>query len=240
MKGIILAGGLGTRLYPLTKITNKHLLPVYDKPMILYPLNTLIRAGIKEIMIISGKEYASHFMNFLGSGKDYGAKISFAIQDTNDGGIADALKYARDFAYGHDVAVILGDNIFYDDFHKAVSEFKSGATIFIKQVKDLRSLGVPVFDKSGKKIVKVEEKPKKPKSNYGQTGFFLFDKKIFDIIEDIKPSARGQLEITDAINRYIDAKEINHHIIKKFWLDAGTIESLHNASVFIKKNGGPK
>ena len=236
MKGVILAGGLGTRLHPLTKITNKHLLPVYDKPMILYPLETLKRSGITDIMIVCGREHAGHFMQFLGSGKEFGVKLSYALQDINNGGIADALSYAEDFAEDGPLAVILGDNLFEHDFKKAVKAFTEGAAVFFKKVKDPRRFGVPVFSKDGKKILRVEEKPKKPKSSYAQTGFYIFDASIFSVIKTLKTSGRGELEITDAINHYINNKNVAFHIIRGAWLDAGTIESLFIASVFVRNS----
>lgn len=236
MKGIILAGGLGTRLHPLTKITNKHLLPVYNKPMILYPLETLKRSGIIDIMIVCGREHAGHFMQFLGSGKEFGVELSYALQDINNGGIADALSYAEDFAEGGPLAVILGDNLFEHDFKKAVKAFKGGAVVFFKKVKDPRRFGVPVFSKDGKKILRVEEKPKKPKSSYAQTGFYIFDSSVFASIKTLKPSGREELEITDATNHYINNKNISFHIIRGAWLDAGTIESLFLASVFVRNS----
>jgi len=236
MKGVILAGGLGTRLHPLTKITNKHLLPVYNKPMILYPLETLKRSGITDIMIVCGREHAGHFMQFLGSGKEFGVELSYALQDINNGGIADALSYAEDFAEDGPLAVILGDNLFEHDFKKAVKAFNGGAVVFFKKVKDPRRFGVPVFSKDGKKILRVEEKPKKPKSSYAQTGFYIFDASVFSVIKTLTSSRRGELEITDAINHYINNKKISFHIIRGVWLDAGTIESLFIASVFVRNN----
>ncbi len=232
MKGVILAGGLGTRLHPLTKITNKHLLPVYDKPMILYPLETLKQSGITDIMIVVGREHAGHFMQFLGSGKEYGVKLSYALQDTNNGGIADALAYAEDFADQGNIAVILGDNIFENNFSKEVKTFTDGAMGFFKKVSDPRRFGVPVFSKDGKKIIRIEEKPKRPKSPYAQTGFYIFDNKIFSFAQSLKPSARGELEMTDAINHYVKMGEMNFHFVKGAWLDAGTLESLFEASAF--------
>lgn len=230
MKGVILAGGLGTRLYPLTKITNKHLLPIYDKPMILYALDTLKLSGLREIMIVCGREHAGHFMNFLGSGKEYGVKLSYAIQDKNNGGISDALLYAEDFADRNSIAVILGDNIFENDFSKAIAEFKSGATVFLKKVTDPERFGVAVFDKTGTKLLSIEEKPKKPKSKYAQTGFYLYDFNIFFYIKELKPSARGELEITDANNAYLARGELNFSIVKGRWYDTGTFDSLLAAS----------
>ncbi len=232
MKGVILAGGLGTRLHPLTKITNKHLLPVYDKPMILYPLETLKQSGITDIMIVVGREHAGHFMQFLGSGKEYGVKLSYALQDTNNGGIADALAYAEDFADQGNIAVILGDNIFENNFSKEVKTFTDGAMGFFKKVSDPRRFGVPVFSKDGKKIIRIEEKPKRPKSPYAQTGFYIFDNKIFSFAQSLKPSARGELEMTDAINHYVRMGEMKFHFVKGAWLDAGTLESLFEASAF--------
>ncbi len=235
MKGVILAGGLGTRLYPLTKVTNKHLLPVYDKPMILYGIETLKRSGVSEIMIVCGREHAGHFMNFLGSGKEYGVKLSYAIQDKNNGGISDALLYAEDFADKGSVAVILGDNIFEDDFSKVVSSFRNGAMVFFKKVPDPERFGVPVFDKSGKTLITIEEKPKKPKSNYAQTGFYLYDFNIFSYIRKIKPSARGELEITDANNVYLKRGELNFAFVEGFWFDVGTIDSLLETGLLLAR-----
>ena len=236
MKGVILAGGLGTRLHPLTKITNKHLLPIYDKPMILYPLETLKRSGITDIMIVCGREHAGHFMQFLGSGKEFGVQLSYALQDRNNGGIADALSYTETFAEDGPIAVILGDNIFENDFKKAVSTFKSGTTVFFKKVRDPKRFGVPVFSKDRKKLVRVEEKPKKPKSSYAQTGFYLFDATVFSVIKTLKPSGRGELEMTDAVNHYVRKGEVSFDFVRGAWLDAGTIESLFTASIFVRDN----
>jgi glucose-1-phosphate thymidylyltransferase len=230
MKGVILAGGLGTRLHPLTRITNKHLLPIYNKPMILYPLETLKRSGITDIMVVTGREHAGHFMNFLGSGKEYGVKLSYALQDTNNGGIADALRYAEDFSDNSPIAVILGDNIFEQDFREDVKSFRGGARVFFKEMENPTRFGVPVFDKSHKRIVLIEEKPKEPKSKLAQTGFYMYDSAIFPIIKTLKPSGRGELEITDANNIYLKKKKLSHGIIKGLWSDAGTFESLHRVS----------
>ena len=225
VRGVILAGGLGTRLHPLTKITNKHLLPVYDKPMILYPLETLRRSGITDILIITGREHASHFMNFLGSGEERGVFISYAIQDNNNGGIADALKYAEEFSRGGSIAVILGDNIFEQHFKKEVAAFITGAMMFFKEVKDPSRFGVPVFDKSDTRIVRIEEKPKEPQSTYGQAGFYIYDEKVFAYIKKLKPSGRGELEITDVNNMYLQKGKCSFSFVKGFWSDAGTFES---------------
>lgn len=236
MKGVILAGGLGMRLHPLTKITNKHLLPVYDKPMILYPLETLKRSGITDIMIVCGREHVEHFMQFLGSGKEFGVKLSYALQDVNNGGIADALSYAEAFAKHGPIVVILGDNIFESDFRKAVRTFKDGAMMFFKNVHDPKRFGVPVFSKDGKRVVRVEEKPKKPKSSYAQTGFYIFDPTVFSIIKTIMPSARGELEITDVVNHYIKKGTLKFDFVMKEWIDAGTFESLFKAATFARDN----
>ncbi|MBX9765459.1 NTP transferase domain-containing protein [Patescibacteria group bacterium] len=226
MKGVILAGGLGTRLHPITRITNKHLLPVYNKPMILYPLETLKNSGITDIMIVTGREHAGHFMRFLGSGKEWGVKLSYALQDKDNGGIADALSYAEDFADDGPIAIILGDNIFEQNFKKDVAAFKGGAKVFFKAVKNPSRFGVPVFDRTGKKILKIEEKPKKPKSPFAQTGFYMYDHEVFPIIKTLKPSGRGELEITDANNAYLERGRLSYGIIKGLWSDAGTFESL--------------
>ncbi|MEY2665218.1 MAG: hypothetical protein RLZZ480_323 [Candidatus Parcubacteria bacterium] len=233
VKGVILAGGLGTRLAPLTRITNKHLLPVHNKPMILYPLETLKKSGIDEIMIVCGREHAGHFMNFLGSGKEYGVSVSYAIQDTNNGGIADALSYTEDFADNGPIAVILGDNIFETHFAKEVAEFERGATVFFKEVEDPRRFGVPVFDENKERIILIEEKPAAPKSKYAQTGFYIYDETVFAKLKNLKPSARGELEITDVNNMFLEQSVMSHSIIDGFWSDAGTFESLMKASIFM-------
>jgi len=234
MKGVILAGGLGTRLAPLTRITNKHLLPVYNKPMILYAIDTLQKSGVRDIMIVCGREHAGHFMSFLGSGREYGVRLSYAIQDKNNGGIADALRYAEDFADREPIAVILGDNIFERNFKKDVSAFKGGVKIFLKEVSDPERFGVPVFD-AKRRIVKIEEKPQKPKSNLAQTGFYLFDAHVFSIIKTLKPSKRGELELTDVNNAYLKKKKLSFSVIRGSWYDAGTFESLLRAATDIAK-----
>lgn len=238
MKGVILAGGLGTRLRPLTLITNKHLLPIYDRPMILYPLETLRRSGIEEIMIVCGREHAGHFMNFLGSGKEYEVKLSYALQDKNNGGIADALRYAEDFADGGSVAVILGDNIFGDHFKKEIADYRKGATVFLKKVPDPHRFGVAVLDKTRTKVTSIEEKPKRPKSPYAQTGFYLFDNGVFGIAKKLKPSSRGELEITDVVNWYLRKDSLRFHFVKGFWSDAGTLESLTRTTLWCAKQKG--
>lgn len=231
MKGVILAGGLGTRLYPLTHATNKHLLPIYDKPMVFYPIETLIKAGIDEIMVVTGGPHAGHFLRVLKNGKELGIKhLEFAYQE-GEGGIADALALCEDFVGDDDVLVILGDNTTDANIKDAVQNFKSGACIFLKEVHDPERFGVPVFDKKKpNKIVEIEEKPKKPKSNYAVTGLYIYDKKVWSYIKKTKPSGRGELEITDVNNFYVKAGTMKWSILEGFWSDAGKPESLLLAS----------
>lgn len=239
MKGVILAGGMGSRLMPLTKVTNKHLLPIYDKPMIYYPLQTLMQADIKDILIISGPHHAGDFLHLLGSGKDFARpsgkriKLTYEIQD-EAGGIAHALGLARDFVDDDDCTVILGDNIFEDDFGATIQNFKSGAAIFYKEVSDPGRFGVAEVDKSGK-VLSIEEKPQNPKSNYAVTGLYVYDKKVFEIIKNLKPSGRGELEITDVNNAYIAAEKMQANEVKGYWSDAGTFESLFRASELVRR-----
>ncbi len=227
MKGIILAGGTGSRLYPLTKVTNKHLLPVYDKPMIYYPLQTLIDAGIEDIMIVSGSGHAGHFLELLGSGAEFGVHLTYEIQE-EAGGIAHALGLAKDFSNDESVVVILGDNIFQDSVMNSVESFKSGATIFLKEVLDANRFGVAEIE--GNRIISIEEKPAVPKSNLAVTGLYIYDSRVFDIIRTLKPSGRGELEITDVNNEYIRMEEMKFSVLQGFWSDAGTFESLFRAS----------
>ncbi len=232
MKGVILAGGLGTRLNPLTLITNKHLLPVYDKPMILYPLETLKSAGIESIMIVCGKEHAGHFMGFLGSGKDYGVKLSYALQH-GSGGIAEALGLAEDFTDEDQLAVILGDNIFEDNFKETVESFKNdnGAKVFLKEVSDPQRFGVAEI--VGSKIVGIEEKPQNPKSSHAIVGFYLYNPDVFQKIKKLKPSLRGEFEISDIHNFYVEEGKLSYCQVNGFWSDAGTFDSLLRASAWV-------
>ena len=236
LKGIILAGGLGKRLYPLTKITNKHLLPVHDKPMIYYPIQTLVDAGIKDILIVTGGNNAGDFLRLLGNGKDFGLKhINYTYQE-GEGGIADALKLAEHFADNDRVVVILGDNIIEKDIIKPVEEFKKqvkGARILLKKVEDPDRFGVVEF--KGEKIVSIEEKPKKPKSEYAVTGIYMYDFQVFEIIKTLKPSGRGELEITDVNNAYIKKGELEYSMLEGWWTDSGTFESLLNANMLVAK-----
>jgi len=231
MKGIVLAGGLGTRLYPLTHVTNKHLLPIYNKPMIFYPIETLVKAGIKDVLIVTSGPHVGHYLGVLKNGKELGLDhLEYAYQEKPDGGIADALALARDFARDDDVTVILGDNTTDADISETVQNFKQGSCIFLKEVSDPERFGVAEFDQNDpKKIVRIEEKPQNPKSNYAVTGVYVYDNKLWDYIAGLKPSARGQLEITDVNNKYIEAGEMHWAKLNGFWSDAGTFKSLFNA-----------
>jgi glucose-1-phosphate thymidylyltransferase len=238
MKGIILAGGTGSRLFPLTKVTNKHLLPVYDKPMIYYPLLTLIDAGITEIMIVSGRGHAGHFLELLGSGIEFGAQLTYEIQE-GAGGIAQALGLAKRWANNDNITVILGDNIFEDSIKEAVTSFTSGARVFLKEVSDAERFGVA--EVSGNRIISIEEKPSKPKSNLAVTGLYMYDAGVFGVIQDLKPSDRGELEITDVNNAYVNKNQMTYTVLNGFWSDAGTFDSLIRASAIVqqyRKNQG--
>ncbi|MEA3347306.1 MAG: sugar phosphate nucleotidyltransferase [Candidatus Auribacterota bacterium] len=241
MKGVILAGGLGTRLCPLTKITNKHLLPVYDKPMIFYPLKTLIDAGVKDIMIVTGGNNAGDFLRLLGNGKEFGLKrLHYAYQE-GEGGIADALSLAEHFAEGQNLVVILGDNIIEGSIRESVKKFrnvKKGARIFLKQVPDPKRFGVPVI--KGKKIIKIQEKPKKAASPYAVIGIYMYDNEVFKIVKGLTLSERKELEITDVNNAYINNGTMKFEILKGWWTDAGTIESLYHANTLVKNTRSKK
>jgi len=233
MKGVILAGGTGSRLHPLTKVTNKHLLPVYDRPMIYFPLTTLIRAGITDIMIVSGRGHAGHFLELLGSGMEFGISLTYEIQE-KAGGIAEALGLASHWADGDNIAVILGDNIFQDDIGADVSSFDRGARIFLKEVPDARRFGVAELRDDT--VVSIEEKPENPKSAYAVTGLYLYDPEVFSVIKKLRPSGRGELEITDVNNTYIRKGRMRYTILNGFWSDAGTFDSLLRASLLIQKH----
>lgn len=236
LKGVILAGGLGKRLYPLTKITNKHLLPVYDKPMIYYPIQTLVDAGINDILIVTGGNNAGDFLRLLGNGKDFGLKhINYTYQE-GEGGIADALKLAQHFADNDRVVVILGDNIIEKGIKEPVQDFlkqPKGARILLKKVEDPERFGVVEF--KDKKIISIEEKPKKPKSEYAVTGIYMYDSQVFEIIKTLKPSGRGELEITDVNNSYLKRGELEYSMLDGWWTDSGTFESLLNANMLVAK-----
>ncbi len=230
MKGIILAGGYGTRLKPLTNLTNKHLIPIYNQPMIMYPINTLKNAGIKEILIITGPEYAGDFMRLLGSGKEFDLNLTYKIQDSA-GGIAQALDLAENFAKGDSIAVILGDNVYENNFD--LLNFTEGAKIFLKEVENPNRFGVAEVDSD--KVINIEEKPENPKTNFAVTGLYLYDSKVFDIIKTLKPSQRGELEITDVNNAYIKENKMTFEKVQGFWSDAGTFKSLHKTIDFVKQ-----
>jgi glucose-1-phosphate thymidylyltransferase len=236
MKGVILAGGLGTRLRPLTKITNKHLLPIYDKPMIYYPIETLCKAGIKDIMIVTGGSSAGDFLRLLGNGDSFGLKDIYYTYQEGEGGIADALRLCEHFAEGERIAVILGDNIIQDDITPYVTKFAqqdSGARILLKEVSDPERFGVPELD--GDRIVRIEEKPAQPKSRYAVTGIYMYDRRVFDFIRKLKPSGRGELEITDVNNQYIREGDLYYDVLDGWWTDAGTFESLFHAATLVAK-----
>lgn len=231
MKGIILAGGLGSRLYPLTKVTNKHLLPIYNKPMIYYPIKTLVDADIKEIIIVTGGNSAGDFMRLIGNGQEFGLNhVSYAYQE-GEGGIAAALSMAEHFAAKDQIIVVLGDNIIERNIKSFVDKFrkqKSGAKIILKKVNDPERFGVPVF--RGSKITRIEEKPKVPRSPFAVIGIYMYDNSVFEIIKTLKPSGRGELEITDVNNAYLKNGEMSYDILEGWWTDAGTFDSLIKAN----------
>jgi glucose-1-phosphate thymidylyltransferase len=233
MRGIILSGGSGSRLRPLTKITSKQLLPIYNRPMIYYPLNTLIKAGIKEILIIISPERAGDYLNLLGSGKQFGVKFTYEIQDKPEG-LAQAFIIGENFIDDENVTMILGDNIFVDDFSADIKQFKSGAKIFAKQVNDPKRFGVVKFDKN-MKAEKIVEKPQSFLSDYAVTGLYIYDQQIVEIAKNLKPSARGELEITDVNNWYLKRNQLSVGKVKGEWLDAGTFESLFAAQKLAKE-----
>jgi glucose-1-phosphate thymidylyltransferase len=241
MKGVILAGGLGTRLYPLTKITNKHLLPVHDRPMIYYPIQTLINAGIRDILIVTGGNNAGDFLRLLGNGKEFGLKhINYTYQE-GEGGIADALKLAEYFADNDKICVVLGDNIIEKNIRHAAEAFERqerGAKILLKEVPDPHRFGVAEIQ--GDRIVRIEEKPKAPRSKYAVIGIYFYDPTVFDIARTLKPSARGELEITDVNNEYIRRGELTYDFLDGWWTDAGTFESLLRANNLVAQTGANK
>ncbi|MFQ5651733.1 MAG: sugar phosphate nucleotidyltransferase [bacterium] len=231
MKGVILAGGLGTRLYPLTKITNKHLLPIYDRPMIYYPLETLVKAGIDDILLVTGGNNAGDFLRLLGNGKEFGLRhLNYTYQE-GEGGIAEALRLAEYFADGDSVVVVLGDNIIEKSIKTAVENFQkqaAGAKILLKKVEDPWRFGVAELQ--GDRVVEVVEKPKDPKSDLIVTGIYMYDARVFEFIRELRPSDRGELEITDVNNMYIQAGKMTYEILDGWWTDAGTFESLYRAN----------
>jgi glucose-1-phosphate thymidylyltransferase len=238
MKGVILAGGLGTRLDPLTRVTNKHLLPVHNRPMIYYPLQALINAGIRDILIVTGGNSAGDFLRLLGNGSDFGLKhVNYTYQQ-GEGGIAAALALAEYFAGGDPICVVLGDNIIETNFRNSAGIFerqRKGARIHLCKVTDPQRFGVPVFE--GERIVRIEEKPARPGSEYAVTGIYMYDASVFEIVRTLKPSARGELEITDVNNAYLRRGELTWEILDGWWSDAGTFESLLSASNLVARTG---
>ena len=238
MKGVVLAGGLGTRLHPLTAVTNKHLLPVYDRPMIYYPIQTLVNAGITDIMIVTGGNSAGDFLRLLGNGKAFGLKhLNYTYQE-GEGGIAAALSLVEHFAAGQPICVVLGDNIIEGNIAAAANEYRErgkGAKIILKKVPDPERFGVPEL--SGSRVLGVEEKPTTPKSEYAVIGIYMYDGEVFDIIRTLKPSGRGELEITDVNNAYIKREEMTWEELAGWWTDAGTFESLLRASNLVAETG---
>jgi glucose-1-phosphate thymidylyltransferase len=234
MKGVILAGGKGTRMFPLTHATNKHLLPVYDQPMVFYPIQTLIKAGITSVLIVTGDIHAGHFINVLKNGKELGlTHVEYGYQEGGSLGIADALRYAEDFADGDSIAVILGDNTTDADISQPVKDFQAGATIFLKKVIDPERFGNPQFDPNDStKIIHIIEKPEKPVSPYAVTGLYLYDATVYAKIKALKPSGRGELEITDINNAYLKENQLHWAELKGFWSDAGTFHSLYRSGRF--------
>lgn len=241
MKGVVLAGGIGSRLFPLTRVTNKHLLPIYNQPMVFYPLQTLVNAGITDILLVTGGTSAGDFLRLLGNGKDFKLRhLAYAYQE-GEGGIADALRLAEHFAEGDSICVALGDNILETNIVAGVEAFRKtgrGAHIFLKEVPHPERFGVPVFD--GNHIVRIEEKPRQPKSNYAVTGFYLYDATVFDKINTLKPSGRGELEITDLNNQYLAERSLGYSVLEGWWTDAGTFDSLLLANNLVAKGGANK
>jgi len=241
MKGVVLAGGLGTRLDPLTRITNKHLLPVYSLPMVYYPIQALINVGITDILIVTGGNSAGDFLRLLGNGSELGLKhINYTYQ-AGEGGIAAALSLAEYFAAGERICVILGDNVIEKNFRNSAEAFRaqrSGARVLLSEVKDPQRFGVPVFE--GERIVRIEEKPAEPASPYAITGIYMYDASVFEIIKTLKPSGRGELEITDVNNAYIERGDLEWDVLEGWWTDAGTHESLRTATNLVAGSGANK
>lgn len=241
MKGVVLAGGLGVRLRPLTAVTNKHLLPVYNQPMIYYPIQTLVNAGIMDIMIVTGGSSAGDFLRLLGNGKAFGLKhLNYTYQE-GEGGIAEALALVEHFAGGEPVCVVLGDNIIEGNIAAAVRSYEKvgrGAKIMLKQVPDPQRFGVPEFEDG--RVLRVEEKPAAPKSTYAVIGIYMYDGSVYDIIRTLRPSGRGELEITDVNNAYIERGEMSWEELEGWWTDAGTFESLQHASNLVAETGANK
>jgi len=233
MRGIILSGGSATRLRPCTKVTSKQLLPIYNRPMIYYPLNTLIKAGIKEILIIVAPEKAGDYLNLLGSGKEFGARFTYEIQD-KPSGLAEAFIIGENFIDNENVCMILGDNIFEDDFSEDIKSFTKGGKVFAKKVHDPERFGVVEFDENNKAI-SIEEKPQRPKSDFCVTGLYIYDNRVVEIAKNLKPSGRGELEITDINNWYLKKGELDVALVNGSWIDAGTFDSLLEAQILARE-----
>ena len=241
MRGVVLAGGTGSRLFPLTKVTNKHLLPVFDKPMIYYPVQTLVNAGITEILLVTGGKNAGEFLRLLGNGKEFGLKHMNYTYQEREGGIAEALALAEDFADGGPICVVLGDNIIECNIVEAAESFRKqgkGAKVILKKVPDAQRFGVAEI--RGDRVVNIEEKPKVPKSDYAVIGIYFYDGSVFEKIHRLKPSGRGELEITDVNNFYIEDGTLSYEILEGWWTDAGTFESLLRANNFVAETGANK
>ena len=232
MKGIILAGGSGTRLRPLTQVTSKQLLPIYNKPMIYYPLETLLKAGIKDILIIVAPDHAGDFLKLLGSGKEFGCKFTYEIQDKPEG-LAQAFIIGENFIGDDSVTLILGDNLYEDDFLNDIQTFQTGGRVFLKEVSDPQRFGVAEFDEN-RKVISIEEKPTEPKSNYAVTGMYIYDHTVVAKAKSLKPGNRGELEITDLNNLFLQEGTLDVAFVEGKWLDTGTFESLHEAIVFAR------
>jgi len=242
MKGVILAGGLGTRLLPMTKVTNKHLLPVYDKPMIYYPIQCLVNAGITDILLVTGGNRAGEFLELLGNGAEFGLKeLHYTYQEGGNKGIADALRLAEDFADGRKIVCVLGDNIIEKNLRRAVADFftqREGAKILLKEVPDPQRFGVAEIE--GGKVARITEKPKEPKTNLAVIGIYLYDQRVFDVIRTLRPSGRGELEVTDVNNAYIAEGKMTFEMLEGWWTDAGTVESLYRATQLVAQTGANK
>ena len=234
MKGVILAGGLGTRLLPMTRVTNKHLLPVYDRPMIYYPLQQLVHAGIRDILVVTGGDHAGDFLKLLRNGHDFGLEhLRYGYQE-GEGGIAEALGLAEHFAAGEPLVVVLGDNIFQDPLADAIGRYRedpTGAMILLKEVDRPERFGIARLE--GDRVAEIVEKPAEPATRLAVTGFYLYDDRVFDVIRSLQPSARGELEITDVNNRYVEWGAMRHHLLSGWWTDAGTVDSLHRAGSLV-------
>jgi glucose-1-phosphate thymidylyltransferase len=239
VKGVVLAGGLGTRLLPMTRVTNKHLLPVYDRPMIYYPLQQLVEAGIRDILVVTGGDHAGDFLKLLRNGQDFGLEqLRYAYQE-GEGGIAEALGLAEHFAAGEPIVVVLGDNIYQDSLAGPIARFAAdptGAMILLKEVDDPERFGVATVD--GDRVASIVEKPADPTSKLAVTGCYMYDPRVFDIVRELEPSGRGELEITDVNNRYVEWGELGHEVIEGWWTDAGTIGSLHRAAALVAGDPG--